>query len=87
MSGHPVVMELRAAIDDLLERGEVVAARAAVARLWASAPGSTSAAFIMARHERLRHGPALVPYHVAVLRSFTVEPIVPVLRAIALVPR
>src|SRR5258708_30306537 len=51
--------------------------------LWTEGLSNATAAFRVARYERLRPHLPLVTYRVAILRSFTVEPLVPMLRAAA----
>ena len=41
---------------------------------------NATAAFAVARYQKLRSHLSLTPYRVAILRSFTVEPVVPILR-------
>jgi FkbH-like protein len=53
--------------------------------MWRSDPGPAAAGFVVSRFEKLRGTLALVPFRLAILRSFTVEPVVPVLRAAAFV--
>jgi FkbH-like protein len=72
---------LRDEIDRLLAAGDPAAARAALAELWRDAPDSRTASFVVSRFERIRADVALPACRVAVLRSFTVEPLVPLLRA------
>ncbi len=67
----------------LLSSGSAVAAHARLAELWRKESGAASAAFITSRFEQLRDRLALRPYRVAFLRSFTVEPAIPLLRASA----
>jgi FkbH-like protein len=84
MTAAQIVSEVRASIDTSLHRGDVLAARAGVTRLWSLAPSALSAAFILSRREGLCAGIPLAPCRVVILRSFTVEPMVPALRAAAL---
>src|SRR5437868_5011278 len=76
---------LRDAIDRHIAAGEAGAARAALARLWRGESTPGSAAFVAARFEKLRGLTPLTPCRLAILRSFTVEPLVPILRAMAFV--
>jgi len=84
-SATPDVRALRGAIDAHLERGEVGPARARLAALWAADPTSATAGFVVGRCERLRAAHAFIPCKMHVLRSFTLEPMVPLLRAAAFV--
>jgi len=74
---------LRDEIDFLISSGASQAARARLAELWREENGVASAAFVTSRFERLREQLALRPYRLTILRSFTVEPAVPLLRATA----
>ncbi len=79
--------QLRQEIDSRLAGGEWVEARGALERLWRAHAPAALAGFVGMRFERLREH---LPFHrcrVAILRSFTVEPIVPLLRAAAWVNR
>jgi FkbH-like protein len=76
------VLEIRKETDRLVDAGGV-AASAALRELWLSDQSPSTAAYVVSRFERLRPGLSLLPYRVAILRSFTVEPIVPMLRACA----
>jgi FkbH-like protein len=75
--------ELRQDIDRLIASGDGAAASHALRELWAAAPSAGTASFVVSRYERLRPRLELRPYRLAILRSFTVEPIVPLLRASA----
>ncbi|MEZ0263619.1 MAG: HAD-IIIC family phosphatase [Phycisphaerae bacterium] len=77
--------DLRAAIDAALAAGHAGRARALLGRLWAAAPTPATAPFVVSRFDRLRGQVPLVPCRLAVLRSFTVEPLVPLVKAQALV--
>src|SRR5579883_154726 len=70
--------QLRQEIDQHLEAGRWNRAQAGLERLWAEHAGPALAGYAAAACERLR---------VAVLRSFTVEPVLPLLRATAAVHR
>ena len=58
-------------------------AAAGLGQLFAQDHSSSSAAYVVSRFEKLRGQVPLVPYRLAILRSFTVEPMVPLLRAMA----
>jgi FkbH-like protein len=74
--------ERRTQIDQWMEQGAITEARAGLSELLAAEGlSNATAAFSVARYERLRPQLSLVPYRVAILRSFTVEPVVPMLRA------
>lgn len=72
---------LRARIEDDLDGGRWGLARQHIATLWERDPTMAAAGYLLRCQERMRGHVALVPYRVAVLRSFTVEPLVPLLRA------
>jgi FkbH-like protein len=76
------VLEIRKETDRLVDAGAGGAA-AALCELWRSDPSASTAAFVVSRFERLRPRLSLLPYKVAILRSFTVEPMIPMLRAFA----
>lgn len=72
---------LRQSIDDAVDRGEAVTAHALLRQLWESAPGPAVAGYVLGRFERIAPSLGVTPLRVVVLRSFTVEPLVPLLRA------
>jgi len=76
-------LELRSEIDNLISKGEAQRAYLRICELWRNEKAPGSAAFVVSRAERLRDRLPFVPYRLAILRSFTVEPIVPILRASA----
>jgi len=80
---HPA--NLRAEVDSLIARGAFDLASRRLAELWRRDPASGTASFVTSRLDELqnktRHKLALTKFKVAILRSFTVEPIVPLLRA------
>lgn len=73
--------ERRTQIDALIERGKPAEARAALEALWRADSGPASAFFVVSRFERLRGQVALTPCRLFILRSFTVETAIPLLRA------
>src|SRR4051812_41008942 len=78
------MIDLREEIRQAFSRREGAFAQALVRQYWDAEPGPLSAAFILAQAERLRHQSPLAPWQLAILRSSTVEPIVPLVRAGAL---
>ncbi|MFO0827690.1 MAG: HAD-IIIC family phosphatase [Phycisphaerales bacterium] len=76
---------LRAEIDAHVAAGDVSAATIALRKLWRASPDPATAGFVVARFDALRgqHGDklAMTPARLAILRSYTVEPIVPMLKA------
>ncbi len=79
--------QLRQEIDQHLEAGRWHGAQAGLERLWAAHAGPALAGYVAAACERLRGHLRFHPLRVAVLRSFTVEPVLPLLRAAAAVHR
>lgn len=76
---------LRAEIDRLLDTDQFQRALGSMQLLWSLHGAGATAGFINQRAERLRGRVPLTPCRVAFLRSFTVEPIVPLVSAAALV--
>src|ERR1700719_1681194 len=80
---------LRAEVDGLIAQGAFDLASRRLAELWRRDPASGTASFVTSRLEELREKTrdrlgdkfALAKFKLAILRSFTVEPIVPLLRA------
>jgi FkbH-like protein len=73
----------REGIDQLIETGKPEMAARCLRKLWNREAGSATAAFVISRFEKLRDNLPLLPCRLAILRSFTVEPAVPLLRATA----
>jgi hypothetical protein len=71
----------RAQIDGLIAEGAFDEASRRLSALWRRDPATGTASFVTSRVEQLRDKVALTKFRVAILRSFTVEPIVPLLRA------
>ena len=81
---HPST--LRAEIDGLIAQGAFDAAARRLSELWRRDPAAGTASFVTSRLDELRDKLALTNFQLAkfrfaILRSFTVEPIVPLLRA------
>ncbi|MGA9413793.1 MAG: hypothetical protein WBV60_03835, partial [Terriglobales bacterium] len=72
---------LRAEVDRLIAAGSADAASRRLGELWRREPGSATAGFVNSRIDQLRDKLPLVRFKLAFLRSFTIEPIVPLLRA------
>src|ERR1700687_5535865 len=80
---------LRAEVDKLIAEGDFDLSARRLAELWRRDPASGTASFVTSRLEELREKGreklgdklALTKFKLAILRSFTVEPIVPLLRA------
>ena len=75
---------LREEVDRLIGDGTSDLAAQRLTELWRRDPGSAAAAFVTSRLDQLGEKLPLQKFKVAILRSFTVEPIVPLLRAEAL---
>jgi len=79
---NPVsTLDLRGEVDRLLQKTQWAAAAARLGELWRADSSSATAAFVVSRFEKLRGPIAMLSFRLAILRSFTVEPIVPLLRA------
>src|SRR5260370_26675845 len=77
------IANLRGEADALISRDQPIGAGFRLAKLWRAESSPASAAFVVSRFEKLRGRISLVPLRLASLRSFTVEPAVPLLRAAA----
>jgi FkbH-like protein len=70
--------------DRWIAAGRPEQAAAALAQVSdAEAESPAVASFLVSRYERIRHSLAFQPHRLAILRSFTVEPVVPLCRAAA----
>jgi len=67
----------------LIESDDAAQATRLLAELWRGDNTNSAASFLVPRYERLRPRLNLLPYRLAILRSFTVEPMLPLLRATA----
>jgi FkbH-like protein len=74
---------IRDRIERAIENADWPLARSSLLRFWASNPTPAIAPFVVSRFEKLRGHVPLTPCRVAILRSFTVEPLVPLARALA----
>jgi FkbH-like protein len=79
--------QLRSELEEGLEAGNALHAEAVLREVWAAAPSHANAAFVVHRFERIREALPLRRCKVSVLRSFTVEPLIPLLRATGFVNR
>jgi FkbH-like protein len=77
--------DLRSEADRLISEGTPELASACLSEFWRSNSGTAAAPFVVSRFEQLRNRLPLVPFRLAFLRSFTVEPAIPLLRADAFV--
>lgn len=71
----------RAKIETALGRGDLVSARASAKAYWSGNTNASVARFLTGNLERLWPPARIVEHRLAVLRSFTVEPVVPLLQA------
>jgi FkbH-like protein len=85
MTSDSKVLDLRKEVDDFLAAGSAKLAALRLAELWRQEGGTGTAAFVVSRFEKLRDKLPLLPYRLVILRSFTVEPTIPLLRADAFV--
>jgi FkbH-like protein len=83
MTSDSKVQDLRKEVDDFIAAGSAGLAALRLAELWRQESGTGTAAFVVSRFEKLRDKLPLLPYRLVILRSFTVEPAVPLLRAAA----
>ncbi|HEV2287820.1 MAG TPA: HAD-IIIC family phosphatase [Candidatus Acidoferrales bacterium] len=79
------ISKQRQEITDLIALGAAKEANVALVELWQQERSPGAASFVISSFEKLRGSLPLHPYRVAILRSFTVEPIAPLLRAAAFV--
>jgi FkbH-like protein len=75
--------DLKSSIDQCLQSGSYAAARALLCELWHKEPTAITAAFVLSRRQCLKETSGLKPVRVRILRSFTVEPVIPIFRAAA----
>jgi FkbH-like protein len=74
---------VREDVDRLIEEQSYLAAARKVSAAWRLDPSPAGAGFVVSRSERFRGQVPMLAYRLAILRSFTVEPAVPLLRACA----
>jgi FkbH-like protein len=77
------IAELRQQIDHAIAAGDATSAAQMLALAWESAPGAALAGFVGSRYDRIAAGLLLLRHRWAFLRSFTVEPILPIFKAAA----
>ncbi|HOA72051.1 MAG TPA: HAD-IIIC family phosphatase [Phycisphaerae bacterium] len=75
------VEQLRSRAVAAADAGAVHEARRLLAELWQACPSPATAQFIVTRYQTLREQLSLTPLRVAIERTFTLEPVVPLLRA------
>ncbi len=76
---------LRQKVENELSSGAWEPGRLALAEMWRSQPNAASAAYVLSRFQAIRDHLPMRSCRIALLRSFTVEPLVPLLRAEALI--
>ena len=76
---------LKRETDACLEKGKGKEAMGLAQQAWATAPTTAMAGFLLAREERMANGLPFPRLRVFIVRSLTVEPLLPLLRAEALV--
>lgn len=81
MTSSTQVFDLRAEADRLISESSAELAAASLFELWRKEAGSAIAPFLVSRFEKLRGKLPMVPLRTMFLRSFTMEPVVPLLRA------
>jgi FkbH-like protein len=79
------VLELQHQVEACLAQEAWEKANMILSTLWRQKPTPAMASYILSRCERLWAHVPLIPYRLALLRSFTIEPVVPLLRAAAFI--
>ncbi len=77
--------KLRQQIEESLNQEQWAKTRRLLAELWREQPTPATAAYLLSRVERWRDHFPLTQCRLAILRSFTVEPAIPLLRAAAFI--
>lgn len=75
------IAELRQEVDSAIAMGDPSRAARMLASAWELEPASALAGFVASRFDRIAGSLGLLKQRWAILRSFTVEPVVPVLKA------
>ena len=73
--------DFRKKVDDTIAAGDAQAAARLLAAVWSAEPAAAMAGFVASRYERIAPALGLVAKRLAILRSFTVEPLIPLLKA------
>ena len=73
--------EFRKDVDRAIAAGDASGAARMLASAWELEPGSALAGFVASRYDRIAGRLGLLKQRWAILRSFTVEPVVPILKA------
>lgn len=74
-------VDWRDIIQSAIAEGDAVGAQSAARALWDSAPNASTARYVLARQAELWRNNQPIEHRMAVLRSYTVEPILPLLQA------
>jgi len=83
MKPEDKIADLRQEIDQAISEGFAEVAAVRMGMLWRQEAGPSTAAFVVSRIEKVRASLNLRRLRVAVLRSYTLEPVIPLLRAAA----
>jgi FkbH-like protein len=75
--------DLRHEIETLITSGDATGAARLLSAAWESQPSAAFAGFVASQFEKIRGELPLLRYRLAILRSFTVEPLLPILKASA----
>ena len=78
-------LSLRQEIDRHIASNAAALAAARLGELWQKEASPSTAGFVVSRYERLRSCMSLLSHRAFILRSFTIEPAIPLLRAAAFV--
>src|SRR5450759_5110854 len=73
--------EFRRDVDRAIAAGDASGAARMLASAWEREPGSALAGFVVSRYDRIAARLGLLQQRWAILRSFTVEPVVPLFKA------
>jgi HAD superfamily phosphatase (TIGR01681 family) len=77
--------DLRQQAEQLIDAGDFAGAYTLLKAIWQEQPGPASARYLLSKSREIAAKVPLINCRVALLRSFTVEPIIPLLQAAALV--
>jgi FkbH-like protein len=83
MSQAGITQQIRLQLEEDIAAGRGTSAQSVLAQLWRERPNAATAAYVVSCLERLRPHLRLTSCRVAVLRSFTLEPALPFLKAAA----
>jgi FkbH-like protein len=75
--------DIRSTVDARIAAGDAASAARLLSIAWEQEPSAAFAGFVASRFDRLRPSLPLTNYRLAILRSFTVEPVLPILKASA----